>query len=991
MTKNKFLLFLFLLGFIFVLLPTTAFAYNINDYADMHGGFGDGGQDGYTENYGAEGMVSTTYEITTWNLADGTVVKYNSHYSKHSYSVYYTDGTKKEDIKGGIDALVAADKEGSADEDTDISEEEKETLEIVREERDKVSSIQRDYFMPFFYKRITDGTYLLDINQTELKQRREDNYKILKGEQNETLSLYDRFGGQIYYTVYTGEEIVQTSIVDRIYDMIAKNNKDASALGITDVISLISKDDAKYDNIFYDKRPELKSSQSDDPRVKAYDLITFGDSIAASVANYFNNTAKALVDFTTFFISDRFTKQVAEVLKKPFESSSWKSVKPIFNVLFIVVLLGLLVYIGKFIIKNIKHGESKLQFITNIVGVFLSFGLAIVIVADPIKVIDISSKIMTIGESLTAGALNEEYRDDEIVNSSRMDNVTTAAIWEDAIFKPWVKGMFCDVAYEDLYTTFSTKGNKWTMSEDAATNIGDISVQRDSNEENNIKNWAALAYSCSTVYHLNSVDSEKIEYEATSTNENLTAQEKDVWPKGTIVDGSICVYTDDFRWIDADLKVGQYEKEKDDTTDAYVNYREYEFKGINYSLRSVWLSILLIPLLVLGLKKTGSAVMLLVGFMRMLFRSCVNVYKPDNEQYNVLANLKVSFWDPFINLLLELILILVGIQLYKTLGVSENVGYQLVYVLMVAYLCTLKPSTIKKQTSQISKKIKSVKNSAANWRQNASNNIKGFELSVLSGGSVAGIAQDMENKEKEAEAVGEKTKEMENEGDGTGGSPQTRNGGVLIQEIEDVKNNLNEKLEVVPRGKRDEIKKGFTAFCYRLNREKSGVKKAEIINNEIDPNGPYAGLMKDFYNKLGWGKNNKMYADTSVLYDNRVDYKKQKEAEEYLSLHGNGYGNPLTAKGRDLDNKILKEKIKNSLEDKAKDGKLEQEDIKKASKDINKNRRHHKIEILSEGFKQAAGIHGTSLIPPIVKIYIFGFFVALYIIGLIIAMIAGTP
>ena len=53
MTKNKFLLFLFLLGFIFVLLPTTAFAYNINDYADMHGGFGDGGQDGYTENYGA--------------------------------------------------------------------------------------------------------------------------------------------------------------------------------------------------------------------------------------------------------------------------------------------------------------------------------------------------------------------------------------------------------------------------------------------------------------------------------------------------------------------------------------------------------------------------------------------------------------------------------------------------------------------------------------------------------------------------------------------------------------------------------------------------------------------------------------------------------------------------------------------------------------------------------------------------------------------------
>lgn len=545
---------------------------------------------------------------------------------------------------------------------------------------DATRSFQKDYFMGILYKKLTDGKSFFDFDGSELQNRKDINNEIANSEgDGKKYSLFDRFGGNIFFEMYLGEEQVKTGLADKLYTAVVHDAQ--GAFSIADALDLILRKDAVYTNTYYQNRPALKNDGSD-PRVETYHnlgSVTTGEAALCGVANYLLGTSKVIVSVVSYLASGKYVTQVADLLRAFVDSKTYEMIASLVKIVLSVGAIALIFFAVRNLISFLKNPMTSLiKFLLQLFGCLVSLGFVLVLITSPTAFINLSEKLLGIGDIVTAQSLADMAKDDEIVSSDSLDNVVEATLWKEAVFKPWVRGTF-GAEYEDLYTTYSQTGNKWEVDDDAASAYGDISVKRSHNEADDVKNWAALAYSCSSIFHLNSMEKE----------ENSAGE----WPKATLVGESQYLYADDFRWIDASYKVGQYGGQTDKNLAEYIGAEEHNFDGWAQGWNSIWLAILLIPIGIIGFKKMLAALRGLASFVIFLFRSCVNVVSPGNDEYNVLGNVEICLFA-IRDYIFYCVLIIAGISFYRAFGTNANFLLQLLYFCLAIYMATMKPQEI---------------------------------------------------------------------------------------------------------------------------------------------------------------------------------------------------------------------------------------------------------------------------------------------------------
>lgn len=572
------------------------------------------------------------------------------------------------------------------------------TVEVPSGSDDTVRSFKRDYFMGIFSKTISKGGGFLDDDDEE---RALLNYQILTGAATGVYSLYDRFGGNITIPIYLGEEEVSTSAFDKIYSYVGMSLEDD--ISFSSVWELITSSSYSYTNIFYQNRPGLKSDGSD-PRVNCYSISHVELTGNAGIANYHLNISKAITQLTAYFVSDDFMETAAEVVEDFLDSYV---IDVIGNAVTTTILILLLIFtlfgLVRILVQFLKGGVGFMAIVKFAVPVLLSVGIITVALNSPKAFFNATVKLMTLGEEITATVLNETNEDNEIVSSSVNDNVIAAFLWQDSVFYPWVRVTFGGVEYDELYTTFSDADDDqiWELSSLSATSIGDISVPRSSNSEDDVKNWAALAYSTSSYYHLPSVASEREAVTIDSSDDYDYLN----WPKATLVGSSSYIYIDDFRWIDALTKVGSYEGTTDSSTQYITSYsgtREY-YPDFSAADDALIMGLLLLPLLYIGLKKAAAAILCYFNFATLLLGSMGTLISPYSSKYSIAANLK-RLLEPIILYLFYILVAFITMELYHLLA-TGGIPQRIIYVCLALYLCMLKPEGLKYQLGKIRESI----------------------------------------------------------------------------------------------------------------------------------------------------------------------------------------------------------------------------------------------------------------------------------------------
>lgn len=542
-----------------------------------------------------------------------------------------------------------------------------------------IRSIKKDLFMSTLIKKISWGDSITDSLREEAsgddyKNRKEINFEILKGT-DKSYSLYDRFGPNISFPLYTGEEPVKTNAADKIYTYVVDVQE--KELSFESIADFFLRGDTNYNNMFYSSRPPLKTSTTD-PRVNRYNN-TGADVPLLAISNYLLATSKTITEITSIFISDKFVDYTASTIEGLFKSDIYEAFKGFILGLTSIFGIAIVIYIVKCCIRvSIGRASFREQFI-NIIGSILTVALVTILVTNPIPFVEISKKVLTFGDNLVAIAFNQT--DNEIIHSDDTSNVIEATIWYQSVFQPWCEGTF-GTTYDKLYTEYAEvdDSKKLQQGDGSRRATGDIFVPTGANQ---VRNWAALAYSCQTYYHLDALG----EYDEVGSDEEI-----DMWPKAAMTSNK-SIYNDDFRWIDAMLNVGN--KEAGDKTAGYEDYNSYQFRGITSGLYSVWMSLLLLPLLYLGLKKTICVIKILGNVIVLLYRSCLNILQPENQNYGILQNIKAMV-TPIRDYFWFIIMIMVVMFLYVNVA-SNGMPAQILYIAMSIYLCLSMPDNLKNQ------------------------------------------------------------------------------------------------------------------------------------------------------------------------------------------------------------------------------------------------------------------------------------------------------
>lgn len=900
------------------------------------------------------------------------------------------------------DATSSSKPQETPEEDSDTT--------LANEKDAKVSSWQKDLFMGIWQKQISDGAELLTSDK-ELEDRQKLNYNILTGQQSEVVSLFDRFGGDILFPMYTGEERITTGVADKIYTNV-KQNAEGDWL-IESVIDLFSTDESSFVGNYYNGRPALKTEKELDPRVAAYSPTPIAATFTRNSANYLFSTGKIITNAVTILTANKLATLVCDSIEEWLAPTSelresiartTRSLMPVFIIFFMF-----------FIVRAawgwLRTGsQSLLKVLLDVFGAFISIGLVFTIIANPMSFVNISRAFVTFTENITAEAIKATNKDDEIIYSSNNNNVIEATLWEEAIFKPWINGIFEGVDYENLYTTFSNKPTEqqWQLSQTAANDIGNIVVYRSSTGTDDVQNWGALAYSCSSFFHIDATAKPQID---------IAKEGKDawmMWPRATIVGTSEIIYQDDFRWIDASLKVGQYDENDEKAeflSSPYQNFRSYTLEYYDGAAkRAIWLSILLIPLGLVGLKKVWNQLLLIFNFATMLVRSCVNIAKPDDDQYNTLGNLKVAF-TPLINLLYYSIILAALIVLYKSIGVSPNIWVQLVYFVVAIYIARLKPQTLVDKGKGFRDSIKSGVINANNRIKTAQTfNVRAAAASLPD--SVKQAAADKAQEEKEIERQEESEEEgaydskidielyfkAESECLKHNDKTSANRYSILVSEIRTAEK-YRDLYRVIDgwRNSRGKYAYGYNSHDHDENdNESKGVRSGRELDLE------YLGISANADVPKEWkdSETRSKYFDYAESVKNAQNKSFNSQESQLIAARTEKLQQEIAGlnAGIDLESGETWE-YKNKRKDGESDDeyghrteendKAREKQIKKAKKEAKSIRKRQMANAVQEHANAIFGIKGGNIIPPIWKFYILIGFIVAYLVGWLIYTLIG--
>lgn len=594
------------------------------------------------------------------------------------------------------------------------------------------SSIEGELFNKVFDINLTSGADFLRPDASNI--RREYNNKIANNTEEKRLSLYDRFGGEIYFIPYYGEKKIELTIKDNLYEKIKENNDDFS-FKLSDAWV---KDSLELNTEIYENRPRVISEQerkngAQDPRREHFTGInTTGGSAALgnlylSVGNLITRTVMWLSGNGLFLMVDNAWNDILT-------SSFWKSLSEQI-LIFLPILSGLFViFILISIINIIRAKESITKTILGIINYIIAFSIIIFLLINPNAFSNITRGMVMMVDNLFAVSINSVSKS-EVCISEDLSLVTEAAVWEKAIFTPWCKGMFDGKTYPELYTQFSTSdsGTKLYQTKDnifedwddgtsrynSSYHTGDIKIPLGGNGEYYTKNWGALAWSTQSIYHIDAVSLSFI---------------PNKWPSATTTPNNPNIYVDNFRWLDAKLNISpEYINPDTFENDYYVGKKIINGKRIELSkaynenfvicgMEALWMSILLLPLCYPILKRTISIVQIIsLGFM-WIIRSFKTMINPGNVMYSNMSNIKKVF-KPVYHYFWWSVLMFILVTIYISVT-GSLIGNILYLSLSLVLIRSSKPIDNYRSLNYAINRIKLKTNAIKNDVKNKINNFK---------------------------------------------------------------------------------------------------------------------------------------------------------------------------------------------------------------------------------------------------------------------------
>lgn len=573
-------------------------------------------------------------------------------------------------------------------------------------------SIVGDFFNPVFTIKPTDGTTFLESLESQANREKTNDEildEVANGEYAEKYSLFDRFGADINYIPYHGEIRITTTLADEFYTK-WKNMDGEFKLKISDIKSLFAKS-SKSNNTVYKNRPPIISSSdiksgSMDSRVYQYPGITVGSD--ADVGNFNLKFSIFMSSFAAFVSGSDIYKLINELINFIFDNGGKEVIKAISTTVLPVVLIAFVFYLVKSSFNIIKGTLVLRTFLSNIIVVFIALGFIFYISRNPTSLNDSLLSVVSFVDNIFDEQLN--VNGSEIVQSSVNDNVREASLWEKSVFEYWCKGMF-NRPYSEMYTNYSLEGVKYPQSNDdifeewtgeeirynSTILTGNINVPLGGGI--NSKNWAALAWSCQSKYHIDAIQPVYV---------------NGSWPKATTTPQNTDIFIDNFRWIDAFLDMSPEYTSDGNININYSNSKSYENWFYTNSIKSMFMGIMLIPIIMVGIKRVKISIKIAGASMQLFYYSFLQIFMPDSQ--SPIENLKKVFKNIYEYLWWSIIIYVVTILYLKYVG--GNFIINVVYIIISIYLVFHKPINMPRAVVEITNRTKNtIGNLASKFRR----------------------------------------------------------------------------------------------------------------------------------------------------------------------------------------------------------------------------------------------------------------------------------
>lgn len=472
-----------------------------------------------------------------------------------------------------------------------------------------------------------------------------------------TYSLFELYGEDLHWYRYFGEATFEPTLLDHVWSAIDQNR-------VSDLISFrtINYDSTEYLSCnVYPERPIVLSKDdidegNYDPRVSSLTGSWFNGFFYVS-GSIKMELAKFFVAIVAFMMGPEIRQVISNIIDWVESTAIWDVMKPIIFMILGFAMLGFIFSLVKKAVNYAKGTGAMKDAIERFLIGFLVLGLLFAAVARPSAFNNIANKVVNVVDNFFNAALADSLQNDEIIAVQDPTLATHAVLWKTAIFRPWCRGQFDNLNYDELYTSYATLGtgqsampqSHETIDPNDATGrafydsvscTGDVFVPRGGGDET--RNWAAYLYSCGTRYHIDStLDSkaaEDVDLTARVTFPNFTTM--------TLANNPD-IPADTFRIVDAQMNISpQYYT----TGSINYNYRDSHRLKPHYEAQSIIMlfnASMLLFLMPMIFKKLMSFILLLITTIKLIYFTIMELFKEGEGFKPFFDSLKKHFFDYF--------------------------------------------------------------------------------------------------------------------------------------------------------------------------------------------------------------------------------------------------------------------------------------------------------------------------------------------------------
>lgn len=476
------------------------------------------------------------------------------------------------------------------------------------------------------------------------------------GDSSSKYSLFELYGEDLHWYRYMGEATYTPTLIDHVWSAIDQNK-------VKDLISFNTIDYDAYNYLscnVYPNRPLVLTKDDvhngdKDPRVSHLNIGWFDGFFYVSGSFKFE-IAKWFVSIVAILMGPEIRQVFVDLLEYLESTDVWKVMKiPILGILGLAMIFFIFSLAGK-AIKYAKGQGAARDAINRFLVGFICLGMMFAAIARPAVFNNVISKAVTIIDTIFNEALTASLSDDEVICVSDPDLAVHAVMWRKAVFNPWCRGQFDNMEYEHLYTHYSGKSEDEMMPQDneeidttdmtgkafynSVEATGDVFVPVGGGTE--LRNWAAYAYSCGTIYHIDStLDEEAVE----DVNTDLGIRFPHWTTKTTANNPDLPA--DLFRIIDAQMNISPQYYANGSINNNYLHAHmlKTHFDLQSYvALFNAGLLLFMFPVII---KKLTSFFLLMITTFKMIYFSILEIFKPDMGIAPFFDSIKKSFVDYF--------------------------------------------------------------------------------------------------------------------------------------------------------------------------------------------------------------------------------------------------------------------------------------------------------------------------------------------------------